>query len=73
MEKFTDRIIDLLNEGKEGLVFLLWGAYAQRKGELQIGKHLILTSPHPSLFSAWGIFEVVHFRRLMTTEGGSNQ
>ena len=52
-EKFTDRIIGLLNEEKEGLVFLLWGAYAQRKGEFIDGeKHLILRSPHPSPFSA---------------------
>ena len=52
-EKFTDRIIGLLNEGKDGLVFLLWGAYAQRKGEfIDRGKHLVLTSPHPSPFSA---------------------
>ena len=52
-EKFTDRIIGLLNGGKDGLVFLLWGAYAQRKGEfIDRGKHLVLTSPHPSPFSA---------------------
>ena len=52
-EKFTDRIIGLLNKEKEGLVFLLWGAYAQRKGEfIDRGKHLVLQSPHPSPFSA---------------------
>ena len=52
-EKFTDRIIDLLNREKEGLVFFLWGAYAQKKGEfIERAKHLVLQSPHPSPFSA---------------------
>ena len=52
-ERFTDRIIGLLNEEKEGLVFLLWGAYAQTKGEfIDRGKHLVLRSSHPSPFSA---------------------
>lgn len=52
-ETFTDRIVALLNEQREHLVFLLWGSYAQKKGALiDRNKHLVLTSPHPSPLSA---------------------
>lgn len=52
-EIFTDAIIRKLSDEKENLVFLLWGAYAQRKGEvIDTNKHLILKSPHPSPLSA---------------------
>lgn len=52
-ERFTDRAIVALNEAREGLVFLLWGAYAQKKISLiDEKKHLILQSPHPSPLSA---------------------
>ena len=52
-EEFTDAVINKLSNEKEHLVFILWGAYAQRKGEvIDSTKHLILTSPHPSPFSA---------------------
>ncbi len=52
-EIFTDRVIELLNEEKEGLVFLLWGSYAQKKGQfINIQKHLVLQSAHPSPLSA---------------------
>lgn len=52
-ETFTDRIVALLNEQREHLVFLLWGSYAQKKGALiDRSKHLVLTSPHPSPLSA---------------------
>ena len=52
-EHFTDKVVEVLNDRKEGLVFLLWGAHAQRKGEkLDRKKHLVLESPHPSPFSA---------------------
>ncbi len=52
-EKFTDRIVALLNERRSNLVFLLWGAYAQQKGAIiDPKKHLILKAPHPSPFSA---------------------
>ena len=52
-ELFTDRVVEVLNEGKENLVFFLWGAHAQRKGEkLDRKRHLVLESPHPSPFSA---------------------
>lgn len=53
-ETFTDRVITLLNEQREHLVFLLWGSYAQKKGALIDRKrHLVLTSPHPSPLSAY--------------------
>ncbi len=50
---FTDTVIDILNEQKQNLVFLLWGAHAQKKAELiDQNKHLVLTAAHPSPFSA---------------------
>lgn len=53
-ETFTDRAIQVLNEQREGLVFILWGAYAQKKGVLIDGqRHLIIKSPHPSPLSAY--------------------
>ncbi len=52
-EGFTDAAIDALNREREGLVFLLWGAYAQRKGQLIDGtRHCVLRSVHPSPLSA---------------------
>ncbi|WP_237134459.1 uracil-DNA glycosylase [Pseudohongiella sp. O18] len=52
-EHFTDRIVELLNERREHLVFMLWGSYAQRKGAMIDRKrHLVLSSPHPSPLSA---------------------
>ncbi len=52
-ELFTDRVIQLISEKKDNVVFLLWGAYAQRKGEvIDSIKHYVLKSPHPSPFSA---------------------
>jgi uracil-DNA glycosylase len=52
-ETFTDKVISLLSDSQEHLVFLLWGAYAQRKGELiNPNRHLILRSVHPSPLSA---------------------
>lgn len=62
---FTDGIISILNEEKENLVFLLWGAYAQRKAELiDSNKHLLLTATHPSPFSAHkGFFGCKHFSK----------
>lgn len=52
-ETFTDAVIKLLSEQKEGLVFLLWGGYAKKKIPLINGeKHHILTSGHPSPLSA---------------------
>lgn len=52
-EDFTDHIIDVLNEQCEHIVFILWGAYAQRKGQrIDQNKHLILKAAHPSPLSA---------------------
>jgi uracil-DNA glycosylase len=52
-ESFTDAAIDALNREREGLVFLLWGSYAQRKGQLiDTDRHCVLKSVHPSPLSA---------------------
>ncbi len=62
-EQFTDRAIQVLNEQCQGVVFLLWGSYAQKKRELiNTSKHLILTAPHPSPLSAYrGFIGCGHF------------
>ena len=52
-EEFTDQVIKTISEKKEGIVFILWGSYAQAKAELiDQKKHFIIKSPHPSPFSA---------------------
>ena len=52
-EEFTDAVIDVLNEQREYVVFILWGAYAQRKGQrINRNRHLVLTAAHPSPLSA---------------------
>lgn len=52
-ERFTDACVDHLNREREGLVFLLWGSHAQRKGaRIDRDRHLVLTAPHPSPLSA---------------------
>ena len=55
-ETFTDAVIKLISEEKESVVFLLWGAYAQKKGSvIDASKHLILKAKHPSPMAAqWG-------------------
>ena len=62
-EELTDRVIDLLNREREGIVFILWGSYAAKKGALiDRSKHLVLSSPHPSpLSAARGFFGNHHF------------
>lgn len=64
-EQFTDAVIKALNDRRDGLVFILWGAYASRKGALIDRKrHLVLESPHPSPLSASrGFFGNHHFSR----------
>jgi uracil-DNA glycosylase len=64
-EDFTDAAINLLNSEKKNLVFFLWGAYAQKKGEtIDESKHLVLRSVHPSPLSASrGFFGNRHFSR----------
>jgi uracil-DNA glycosylase len=52
-EGFTDHVVDTLNRGREGLVFLLWGSYAQAKGKvIDTSRHRVLRAPHPSPLSA---------------------
>ncbi|WP_203289192.1 uracil-DNA glycosylase [Metabacillus sp. cB07] len=52
-ETFTDRIIELLNEREQPVVFILWGKHAAAKKELiDENRHVIIESPHPSPFSA---------------------
>ncbi|MDQ3392620.1 MAG: uracil-DNA glycosylase [Bacteroidota bacterium] len=52
-EQFTDTVIKVVSDNKEGVVFMLWGAYAQKKSMLiDADKHLVLQSAHPSPFSA---------------------
>ncbi len=62
-ERFTDRIISLLNERKQPVVFMLWGRNAQEKQRLiTAGHHLVLTAAHPSPYSATaGFFGCKHF------------
>lgn len=62
-EPFTDAAIDALNRRRNGLVFMLWGADAIRKGRnIDHTRHLVLTSPHPSPLSAHrGFFGNGHF------------
>ena len=64
-EEFTDAAIRHLAEEREHLVFILWGAYAQKKGAfIDRNKHLVLTSAHPSPLSAYnGFFGNKHFSR----------
>jgi uracil-DNA glycosylase len=53
-EEFTDRVIKELSENKKQLVFILWGAYAKKKGSvIDSSKHCIINSAHPSPFSAY--------------------
>jgi uracil-DNA glycosylase len=64
-ETFTDSVISALSRNSEGVVFMLWGAYAQKK-EVQIdaNKHLILRAAHPSPLSAYnGFFGCRHFSK----------
>ena len=65
-ERFTDRIIEVLNTRREGLVFVLWGAPAGRKASMiDSRRHVILTAPHPSPLSAHrGFFGCGHFARI---------
>jgi uracil-DNA glycosylase len=64
-EEFTDYVIRILNDQKNNIVFFLWGAYAQKKGEsIDRTRHLVLESVHPSPLSASkGFFGNKHFSR----------
>ncbi|MBD2858568.1 uracil-DNA glycosylase [Spongiibacter sp. KMU-158] len=62
-EQFTDAIVAALNAKREGLVFMLWGSHAQKKGAvIDKQRHLVLRAPHPSPLSAYrGFFGCQHF------------
>ncbi len=64
-EEFTDAVIRALNDRHEHIAFMLWGSYAQKKGEcIDRRKHLVLTAPHPSPLSAYrGFFGCGHFKK----------
>ncbi|WP_158972051.1 uracil-DNA glycosylase [Paraglaciecola sp. L3A3] len=62
-ETFTDKVMQQLNEHCQGVVFLLWGSHAQKKGAgIDQTKHHVLNAPHPSPLSAYrGFFGCQHF------------
>jgi len=62
-ERFTDAIASSLNQHRDGLVFLLWGSHAQKKGAaIDSSRHCVLKAPHPSPLSAYrGFFGCKHF------------
>lgn len=64
-EQFTDTVVELINQKCSNVVFLLWGAYAQKKGaKIDTSKHLVLKAPHPSPLSAHrGFFGCNHFAK----------
>ena len=64
-ETFTDAVVQLLTDGREGVVFMLWGSYAQKKGAvIDRSKHLVLQASHPSPLSAHrGFLGCKHFSR----------
>jgi uracil-DNA glycosylase len=73
-EKFTDKVIQQLNEYGKGIVFLLWGAHAQKKGaQIDTSKHSVLKAPHPSPLSAHrGFLGCQHFSKtnqILTQQG----
>ena len=64
-ETLTDKVIRILDAKRDGLVFMLWGSYAQRKGAfIDQRRHLVLKAPHPSPLSAYrGFFGCSHFSK----------
>lgn len=64
-EEFSDAAIRVVNEHCSGVVFLLWGSYAQKKATMiNQQKHLVLTAPHPSPLSSYrGFFGCQHFSK----------
>ncbi|QJR80068.1 uracil-DNA glycosylase [Alteromonas pelagimontana] len=64
-ETFTDKVIDAVDKNCEGVVFLLWGSHAQKKGQnIDSQRHHVLTAPHPSPLSAHrGFFGCGHFSK----------
>jgi len=73
-EQFTDTVIKMLSDEKEGLIFLLWGAHAERKGRIvDASKHTLLIAPHPSPLSAhrgfFGCRAFSKINRILKTKG----
>ncbi|MDC9725922.1 MAG: uracil-DNA glycosylase [Gammaproteobacteria bacterium] len=64
-EQFTDKVISVVNEHCEHVVFMLWGSYAQKKGAMiDTSRHCVLKAPHPSPLSAYrGFFGCQHFSK----------
>ena len=64
-EDFTNKVIKKISEKKKGIIFLLWGAFAQKKSIfIDAKKHHVITAPHPSPFSAYrGFFGCKHFSK----------
>ena len=62
-ERFTDRVVQIVNDGEHPVAFMLWGSHAQRKGQgIDQNRHLVLKAPHPSPLSAHrGFFGCRHF------------
>lgn len=74
-ERFTDKVIEVINQHRQGIVFLLWGAHAQKKGQfIDRNKHHVLTSVHPSPLSAHrGFLGCKHFSQtnaIIVQQGG---
>jgi uracil-DNA glycosylase len=65
-EEFTDKVVEILNEKASGIVFVLWGSSAQKKGAmLDQKKHLVLKTVHPSPLSSYrGFFGCKHFSKI---------
>ena len=74
-ESFTDSVIKKISDEKEGIIFLLWGAFAQKKSVLiDTDKHHILTTTHPSPFSAYrGFLGCKHFSKTNKLLFNNNQ
>lgn len=64
-ERFTDKVIEVLNQHGDGIIFMLWGSHAQKKSRMiDSAKHHILNGPHPSPLSAYrGFFGCKHFSK----------
>ncbi|XOV82106.1 MAG: uracil-DNA glycosylase [bacterium] len=74
-EVFTDAVVRELSQARDGLVFLLWGSYAQKKGAMvDTSRHCVLQAPHPSPLSAHrGFFGCKHFSRANAYLSAHNQ
>ncbi|WP_448214192.1 uracil-DNA glycosylase [Colwellia sp. MEBiC06753] len=73
-ERFTDHVISQLNQYGQGIVFMLWGSHAQKKGKaIDTAKHCVLTAPHPSPLSVYrGFYGCKHFSKAneyLTSQG----